>query len=123
MGRVKMYSYDVDTSVGPVDIVNYAAAWSKETQREIGRKTSSIKYRAEALLAEARASSAHEKFFGPEHVTTVTANHDVPDGFIHLNGTNAYAIEFGHRPSGVFGGTDTHPPEGLYIITRAALGG
>ena len=44
-----------------------------------------------------------------------------PDAWFSLEGSNAMALEFGHNPSGVFGGTDTAAPEATYILTGAGL--
>ncbi|AXH50391.1 hypothetical protein SEA_OLLIE_22 [Mycobacterium phage Ollie] len=87
--------------------------------KERGRK-------AEANLAQARASTRWHKIFGPDHLTRVTVTRGDVDSFINLEAPNAMAIEFGHQPSGVFGPggmfghLDTKAPEGLYIITSAA---
>ena len=75
---------------------------------------------ASGLLAEARASTTHEKISGPDHLTRTSKSRAYPDAFFSLNAPNPKAIEFGHSPSGVFAGTDTKSPEGLYILYRAA---
>ncbi|ASZ75453.1 tail completion or Neck1 protein [Mycobacterium phage Kimona] len=76
--------------------------------------------RAAANLAYVRATTPHHKIFGPDHLTYTSAERGDVDSFFSLNAPNALAIEFGHDPSGVFAGTDTKPPEGLYILMKAA---
>lgn len=44
-----------------------------------------------------------------------------PDAWFSLEGSNAMALEFGHNPSGVFGGTNTAAPEATYILTGAGI--
>jgi hypothetical protein len=39
---------------------------------------------------------------------------------VTLEAPNAMAIEFGHAPSGVFAGTATRPPRGLYILGKSS---
>ncbi|AEJ92335.1 tail completion or Neck1 protein [Mycobacterium phage DroogsArmy] len=75
---------------------------------------------AAALLAQVRATTPHSKIFGPDHLTKTDASRAFPDAFFSLIAPNPKAIEFGHDPSGVFAGTDTKSPEGLYILYRAA---
>ena len=72
-------------------------------------------------LETARATTTHHKIYGPDHLTHTDARRDGPDAEFALLAPNALAIEYGHDPSGVFAGTDTESPEGLYIITRAML--
>lgn len=77
---------------------------------------------AHGLLEEARATTTHTKIHGPSHLTRTSAQRD-PDGVdarFSLHAPDALAEEYGHDPSGVFAGTDTKPPDGLFILTRAA---
>ncbi|QJD52073.1 hypothetical protein PBI_MA5_20 [Mycobacterium phage MA5] len=76
--------------------------------------------KSQARLEAARASTQWQKIYGPDHLTEVTKSYGDVDGFINLEAPNAMAIEFGHQPSGVFEGTDTKAPEGLYIITKGS---
>lgn len=84
-----------------------------------------------ALLDQARASTAHEKFDWLHAHETDTSWQPVGDGvdaWFSLTGathTSVKSVEYGHLPSGVFG-PDGHlghirskPPEGLYILHRA----
>lgn len=79
---------------------------------------------AAGLLAEVRATTTHEKIYGPDHLTRTSAERDPGgvDARFSLHAPNALAIEYGHDPSGVFAGTDTKSPDGLFILTRAAYG-
>lgn len=78
--------------------------------------------KAAGLLAEVRATTTHEKIHGPSHLTRTSASRGSPDARFSLHAPNALAEEYGHDPSGVFAGTDTKPPDGLFILTRAAYG-
>ena len=81
--------------------------------KDIGRK-------AEGNLAAARASTGWHKIHGPDHLTRVTVTQGEVDSFANLEAPSPESIEFGHAPSGVFEGTDTRAPHGLYILTGAA---
>ena len=106
-------------------ICNYAASHHVKTQRNIRQQTNALKFRASARLAGARASTDHEKIYGPSHLTKVSADHSEVDGYVYLTAPNAMAIEFGHFPSGYFApekfGRMTKAPHGLYILTGAAF--
>lgn len=81
--------------------------------KDIGRK-------AESNLAAARASTRWHKIYGPDHLTRITVTQGTVDSYANLEAPGPEAIEFGHAPSGVFEGTDTRAPAGLYILTGAA---
>lgn len=49
----------------------------------------------------------------------IEVEHGEVDSEFMLKGPNAMALEFGHSPSGIFKGTKTKAPEGIYVITRA----
>jgi hypothetical protein len=71
------------------------------------------------VLEEVRATTPHHKIFGPGNLTYIKLTPDTSsttDWFVHLCAPNPIAIEYGHEPSGVFGGTDTKSPDGLYIL-------
>ena len=94
----------------------------------IGRE---IEMRAKRNLAQARATTEHHKIVGPGGLTEIGKdNVPIVDGYgffdqlIWMEGgadnRAALAIEMGHNPSGVFGGTETRSPRGLHILGRAA---
>lgn len=98
----------------------------------IVRETKERAQVAEGLLKQAKASTPHVKFDDEhDHETQITTQFGGVDGFFSMDSggspyTSAKSIEFGHNPSGVFGpgGRYGHrpskPPEGLYILHRAA---
>ena len=80
---------------------------------------------ANGFLEEARATTTHTKIVGPAHLTNTSVERLGPvDSQFSLNAPSPESIEFGHNPSGVFDpdryGRRTKPPEGLYILHRAA---
>lgn len=81
---------------------------------------------ARADLERLRATTRWHKIYGPGHLTRITVSQGDVDSFTNLEGPHPMAIEFGHRPSGVFGPggslghIKTKAPEGLYILHRAA---
>ena len=94
----------------------------------IGRE---IEMRAKRNLIQARATTEHHKIVGPGGLTEIGKdNVPIVDGYgffdqlIWMEGgadnRAALAIEMGHDPSGVFGGTETRSPRGLHILGRAA---
>ena len=97
----------------------------KDEAEEIGRT-------ADGIVSEVRATTPHYKIVpetSPPHMTHVTVEPalDRPiDWFGCLWALNPVALEYGHRPSGVFGPggryshVKTQAPEGLYILHRAA---
>ena len=92
----------------------------------IGRE---IEMRAKRNLMQARATTEHHKIIGPGGLTEIGKD-NIPkeygffDQDIWMEGgadnRAALAIEMGHNPSGVFGGTETRSPRGLHILGRAA---
>lgn len=78
---------------------------------------------ASGLLAEERATTTHQrvtlKGYKPARISSQRSAGGV-DAEFSLHAPNALALEFGHDPSGVFAGTDTKSPDGLFILTRAA---
>lgn len=97
----------------------------KEEAGDIGQ-------RAEGILATVRAVTPHQKLVEevanpqPSHLTFIRVEKawDRPsDWFVSLyapSPSNAYALEFGHAPSGFFKNKPSKAPEGLYILHRAA---
>jgi hypothetical protein len=101
----------------------------------VGRE---IEMRAKRNLIQARATTEHTKLPEPmvsrQQASGLTDigkdNIPIVDGYgffdqlIWMEGgadnRAALAIEMGHDPSGVFGGTETRSPRGLHILGRAA---
>jgi hypothetical protein len=90
----------------------------------VGNATKDVAKKGERLahtnLEAVRESSTHRRFWphGPYDTDKGALR---PDAWFSLEGSNAMALEFGHEPSGVFGGTDTAPPEATYILTGAGI--
>ena len=112
MARVKIYDNPIP---------NIAASHHVKTRAAVRRETGAIKKRAEKNLAVARAASQTHKYFGPEGQTDITSELRDTDGYVSIEGPGAVAIEFGHKPSGVFKGKNVSASEGLYILSRAAF--
>lgn len=105
-------------------------AHKKGVNRAIVQETKQRAVAAEGFLEHAKATTPHIKFDDDhDHETEISTQFNGTDGFFSMDGspyTNPKSIEFGHNPSGVFGpgGKYGHipskPPEGLYILHRAA---
>ena len=104
---------------------------SKMANPEINSIGREIEMRAKRNLIQARATTEHRKIIGPGGLTDIGKdNVPIVDGYgffdqlIWMEGgadnRAALAIEMGHNPSGVFGGTETRSPRGLHILGRAA---
>lgn len=89
-------------------------------KQEVHSEAKKVGERASAALTEARATTEWHKIHGPDHLTRVVVEQGEVDSFVTLEAPNAMAIEFGHAPSGVFAGTDTRPPRGLYILGKSS---
>lgn len=82
---------------------------------------------AKANLEAVRGTTKWHKIIGPGHLTKVEVTRGEVDSFFSLVAPDPEAIEYGHSPSGVFGPggryghVKTKAPEGLYILTTAAL--
>lgn len=100
---------------------NKAAAYHVETKRAVRRENRMVEGRARSNLAQAN-STQRITLTGYFPAKIETAEYDV-DCYTMLDAPNAMALEFGHAPSGVFEGTETKPPDPLYILIRAAYGG
>lgn len=113
MSRVTMYS---------PKLVNTAASHHVDTQLAIDRHTERIAMNADGYLKQARASTTAVKYW-PHRAGETEIKHRRwhVDGLVWMEGDNPAAIEFGHRASGHY--HYGRAPTGLYIITRAALGG
>lgn len=107
--------------------MNFVVSHDSETNHAVQAQAKKTEGLARANLAEARGSTHWHKIHGPDHLTQVTLSHGDVDSFVNLEAPNPMAIEFGHEPSGVFGEggslghLETKAPEGLYILTRAAI--
>jgi hypothetical protein len=90
----------------------------------VGQATKKVASRGEKLahanLEAVRGSSTHQRFW-PHGPYDTDKGSGGTDAWFSLQGSNAMALEFGHMPSGVFGGTDTAAPEATYILTGAGL--
>lgn len=105
-------------------------AHKKGVNAAIVRETKERAQVADGLLRQAKATTPHVKFDDKhDHETKITTQFGSTDGFFSMDGspfTNPKSIEFGHNPSGVFGpggrygNRPSKPPEGLYILHRAA---
>ncbi|ASR86130.1 head-to-tail connector protein [Mycobacterium phage BobSwaget] len=100
---------------------NKVAARAAETRREVKKVRDGVTKRAKENLAKAnKTSRITETGYFP---ATITEQDGSTDFHTILNAPNAFALEFGHAPSGIFADTDTKPPAAEYILTRAAIGG
>jgi hypothetical protein len=91
----------------------------------VGKEAKKMGAKAEGILTAIRMSTTHSKIAGPDGLTSIKVEEggdtNYPaDWAVALYGPNPIAMEFGHKPSGVFAGTDTESPEGLYILYTAA---
>jgi hypothetical protein len=89
-------------------------------KHEVHQAAKHVGDKADAALTEARASTQWHKIYGPDHLTRIVVEQGDVDSFVTLEAPNAMAIEFGHAPSGVFAGTATRPPRGLYILGKSS---
>jgi hypothetical protein len=121
MGRVDVYLTCTPTVLA-LPGINLAV---KEEAEDIGQ-------RADAILDTVRATTPHQKLVEevtnpqPSRLTFIRTEKawDRPsDWFVSLyapSPSNAFALEFGHQPSGFFKDKPSKAPEGLYILHRAA---
>ena len=91
----------------------------------VGEYAMELGGKAEGILERHRATTRWHKIIGPGHLTYIDVNESSDaahpaDWQVELHAPNPIAIEFGHEPSGYFAGTNTHAPEGLYILYEAA---
>jgi hypothetical protein len=120
MGRVDIYLTCVPTVLNLRGVKGAV----KEEAGDIGQQ-------ADAILDTVRATTPHQKLVEevtnpqPSRLTFIrTEPADNPhDWFVSLyapSPSNAFALEFGHQPSGFFKDKPSKAPEGLYILHRAA---
>ena len=113
MAKVTMYA---------PKLVNTAASHHVDTSAAIDRHMERIAMNADGYLKQARASTSWVKYnIGRAGETEIKHRRWDVDGLVWMEGDNPAAIEFGHRASGHY--YKNASPNGLYIITRAALGG
>lgn len=109
---------------------NDVAAHHVDTRAAVKRQNEKVSKAATENLAAtkhtpriAKAKDPADAYF-PARIET--EEHDV-DFYTILHAPNAFALEFGHAPSGFFdpdkGRGPTKPPAAEYILTRAADGG
>lgn len=105
---------------------NDKAAHHVDTREAVKRQNEKVARAATENLAAtkhtpriAKANDPADEYF---KARIETEEHDV-DFYTILHAPNAFALEFGHQPSGFFKDTDTKPPAAEYILTRAADGG
>lgn len=100
---------------------NRVAARHVDAQSKCRSVNAGVTRRARSNLAEQNSTERiTDKGYFPAFIDS--EERDV-DHYTALNAPNAVALEFGHDPSGWFGGTETKSPEPTYILTRAAIGG
>lgn len=100
---------------------NSVAARHVDTRKAVKGERNKVTRRAEGNLARANDTSriTLEGYFPAE----IEEMDGATDFHTILHAPNAFALEFGHEPSGWFAGTNTKPPEAEYILIRAAIGG
>lgn len=112
------------------------AARHVDTRRKVRNVRDGVTRRAKQNLAMANTTSRITDRTLPENVyfpakieESELIEEDHEKCFTTLHAPNALALEFGHRPSGVFGpegrfaGRQTKSTPAEYILSRAAIGG
>ncbi len=104
--------------------MNIVVSHLSTTKAAVRREARLIEGKARANLAAANETSRiTPKDYFPAYID---ADEGDVDCYVNLHAPNAMALEFGHAPSGVFGPDGryghikTKPPEGRYIVSRAA---
>ena len=104
------------------EFINEKMSQHVKTRRAVRDEVNKRRKRADRLLSDARAKTKWERYNAPYQTKIEPVLHDA-DGYVWMEGPNAMAIEFGHKPSGAHAKDDpTSAPQGLYIITRTLLG-
>lgn len=103
-----------------LEAMNRVVSHLDEVKDEVHKHAKEVGEKAAANLEAARGSTHWHKIHGPDGLTKTSVTKGEVDSFVNLEAPNAMAIEFGHHPSGVFAGTDTKSPEGLYILGKAS---
>lgn len=114
--------------------LNGIVAHQEDVQDKLEDKAKRGEDLAERNLSVARSTTQWHKIIGPSHLTHIEVGRDkkyTSDWLVTLVAVNtgkgggggnvAMSLEFGHDPSGIFEGTDTHAPDGLYILTQAVI--
>jgi Family of unknown function (DUF5403) len=110
--------------------MNLVVSHLGEVKDAVHHKAKSVGDLAKANLEAVRGTTHWHKIYGPSHLTEVTVTRGETDSFVNLDAPNPMAIEYGHRPSGVFGPggslghIESKSPRGLHILgLSAALAG
>lgn len=99
-----------------------SAARHVQVRRKVRSVRDGVSRRARINLTEANATSriTFKGYFPASIDETEKIINDHEHAYTILHAPNAVALEFGHMPSGFFEGTETKPPDGEYILTKAA---
>lgn len=111
--------------------LNGLAAHDPKVQRALWHEAKKIEATADRKLQTVRASTEWYKIvpeMSPPHVTHIQLQRDATDGqtadyLVSMVGLNAWAYEYGHSPSGVFGPggrlshVKTKAPRASYLMT------
>lgn len=101
------------------------AARHVKTRRKVRAERAGVTRRAIGNLeASNKSRRITSKDYFPAFISeseTIVRDHE--HCYTILHAPNPIALELGHNPSGIFGGTNTKAPQGEYILTRAAIGG
>ena len=103
------------------DNANDTAAHHVDTRKAVRHENTKVEVKARVNLAETKHTPriTPDGYFPAE---IETQEHDT-DCYTILHAPNAFALEFGHAPSGFFEGTFTKPPAAEYILTKASGAG
>jgi hypothetical protein len=118
---VKLY-YD---DSGPDGLPKFLVKNIPGIRAAVREEAKEVETRAETNLRAARLATTHTRI-EPEHKKAEIKLEPTPgpDWLVSLYAPNAFALEYGHYPSGYFDpvkyGTITKSPSGLYILNRAA---
>jgi hypothetical protein len=121
----------LEITVGKKELNSYLAM-VPEVQRELWSEAKRVERIADNKLDFARASTQWFKIAAPPHLTYIALQRatknsqgkaSATDYLVTMFAPNAWAIEYGHEPSGVFGPggklghIESKPPRGLYLMT------
>jgi hypothetical protein len=118
---VKLY-YDDE---GPDGLPKFLVDNIPGIRSAVRKEAKEVETRAETNLRSARLATTHTRI-EPKHKKAEIKLEPTsgPDWLVSLSAPNAFALEYGHYPSGYFDpvkyGTITKSPSGLYILNRAA---